>query len=164
MPGCLHKCPGVDDLSSLETTWSGVRDHYGPRPASLTEEGQEELYNIDLEDFQNWAVDYGRDPYNTRLFKNHLNWKLSVGSTNYGNLSTRIRDHVGISCVPCPYSTDSSDERTEDWLNDDDPRYTHVDHDIYYMRVASRGTAWGYECTYSGCPYEADRGLPYFHV
>jgi hypothetical protein len=33
-----------------------------------------------------------------------------------------------------------------------------------YMNTASKGTMWGYECTYSGCPYKTYHNKPYFYV
>lgn len=34
----------------------------------------------------------------------------------------------------------------------------------YYMKTQSRGSAWGYECTYDNCPYKINEGGPYFYV
>lgn len=163
MPGCLYRCPDVND-SSLYTSWSGTRDHYGPKPNAMTDEKHDALYAEDLGDYITWADDTGRDsdPYDPSLFQKFLNWKLSIGTTNYGNLPQRKREHTGISCIPCPYDTDSSAERSEYWLGE--PVGTQVDHGEHYMRVANRGRIWGFECTYSGCPYEVANGRPYFYA
>jgi hypothetical protein len=43
----------------------------------------------------------------------------------------------------------------------------HFDYDkgkYVYMTTANRGNKWGYECTFSGCPYRAYHGKNYFHT
>jgi hypothetical protein len=121
-----------------------------------------ELYSEDLDEYYEW---YGTTPSgvvdDSQQFAKWLNWRLSIGTTALGNLPQRKRDHVGISCVPCPYDTQTSDARSEVML---DSVPSKVDHDIYYMRVAQRGSSWGFECTYSGCPYLLANGSPYFYA
>jgi hypothetical protein len=36
------------------------------------------------------------------------------------------------------------------------------DNKHYYMKMVSAGGFWGWECTYSGCPYLLDTGEHYF--
>ena len=87
----------------------------------------------------------------TTPFEEWLQWKYKYGTQAYGNLSQyKKSEHVGHCWMPCPYSTDSSDDRSEGIL---DFVPTKNDHDIYYMETASNGTVWGFRCTYDNCPY-----------
>lgn len=110
-----------------------------------------------VEDYDNWVTTRsGID------FERWLEWRYRVGTTMYGNLPQWKKDqHEGHCWMPCPYSTDSSDTRSEIMLGSVP---TKVDHGDHYMATASRGSVWGFECTYSGCPYLLTNGTRYFYV
>jgi len=167
MPGCIRRCTSFSK-DSIDSAWSDIRNHFGP----MTVVGST-FYVEDINDWNQWVIQMnndlglGIDPVtDINRFGKWLIWKLSIGTTNNGNLPTRIRDHVGISCIPCPYSIDSDSVRTMLWLrlSSTDILPTQVDHGNYYMRVAQRGTSWGFECTFPGCTHNIDNGIPYFHV
>lgn len=96
-------------------------------------------------------------------------WAKNVGTTSYGNLPEyKCNEHEGHSYAPCPYSTQATDKRTRHLLGISTSgtlptKVSHVDGDgrIYYMKTFRSG-GWGYECTYSGCPYLLSEGKPYF--
>ena len=161
MSGCLNRCPEIDNVD-LYNAWASLRDNYGPRPESMTPTYRNSLYTTDLTDFISWANDHGQDPADPNLFGKFMNWKLSVGTNAFGNLPQRVREYVGISCVPCPYDTASSADRSEIWLGA--PVSTQVSHGIYRMKISQHGSKWGFVCTFSGCPFEIDNGRPYFHA
>jgi len=158
MPGCLTKCTTFR-IDNRNNAWLDVRGHFGPR----TQIGSS-IHIEDMNEWTLWANDNGVDPITeVDTFGKWLIWKCSMGTTDYGNLPTRKRDHVGISCIPCPFDSSDYDEvRSEIWLGYIPTSLEdHVDH---YLRVAQRGTSWGFECTYSGCPYQDEYGYPYFHA
>ena len=166
MPGCVTKCTTYSRVS-IQAAWEDIRDHFGPRVDWSVISGS--LAQNDVEAWTVWALDNGVDPIsNVDKFGKWLIWKCSYGTTNYGNLPARIRDHEGITCIPCPYdSIERSDAaRTEMWTGESTvTRANHIiNNKIYYMRVASKGNSWGFECTYSGCPYQDATGYPYFHA
>jgi hypothetical protein len=171
MPGrCIDNCP-TQDLSSYYNAWSAMRNNFGPRPDSMVNTYRDELYNEDYGNYLIWLDTWnnehgvavgGTDIADTiAQFSKWMQWRCTVGTPNYANLPERLREHVGISCVPCPYDDKSSDIRAEHMLG---AVPTQVDHDIYYMRVALRGTAWGFECTYDSCPYYIANGRRYFYA
>jgi hypothetical protein len=122
-----------------------------------------ELYTTEISQWNVYAAEKGYDPVlDVSVFGKWLIWLCSYGTTNMGNLPTRVRDHVGVSCIACPYDTGSDSERSELWLGE--PVGLQNDHGIYYMRVAQRGNKWGFECTFDGCPYLLDNGHRYFHA
>jgi len=117
-------------------------------------------------------------------------WERFYGTTAYGNLPQHKKHlHIGHKWARCPYDTECNDIRTEHMTgNFLDP---HYDPDTYYstitgtvpftsaqkiehyddaeekhvyMSTASRGTKWGFECTFSGCPYRNYHGKPYFYT
>jgi hypothetical protein len=120
------------------------------------------LYAADLADFVIWANDHSQNASDPLLFGKFMNWKLSIGTNSFGNLPQRVREYVGISCIPCPYDTASSEERSEIWLGE--PVTSQLSHGVYRMKVSQRGNKWGFECTYPGCPFEVANGYPYFHA
>lgn len=163
MPGCLG-CP-VSYSTTISGVWCDFREHYGPRPGSMNASYRDELYTQDLVYYVEWADIHGIvDPLNDsnyNVFSKWFGWKLMFGSNSGGNLPTRLRDHVGLSCAPCPYDTNCDDIRATNMVGSV-PAQT--DHEIYYMRITSRGNVWGFECTYSGCQYLIDTGDVYFYV
>jgi len=164
MAGCLHRCAPI-----TATTYSGVwyqaRDYYGPRPLSMSEDSGLILYNQDFSEYADWLSDwnsrFGGVADTPAQFGKWLNWRLSIGTSALNNLPTRKRDHVGISCIMCPYDSKADPGRTERMLG---IGVSRVNHDIYYMKVAQRGSVWGFECTYDGCPYYLLNGVRYFYV
>ena len=158
MPGCISRCTTYR-TDNRENAWLDIRDHFGPR----VQVGSD-IYVTDMNEWTLWANENGVDPVTDVIkFGKWFIWRCSIGTTDYGNLSSRSREHTGISCIPCPFSSvDYDKDRSELWLG-----YTPTtlsDHGNYYMRVAQRGSSWGFECTYSGCPYKMDNGHPYFHA
>ena len=98
-------------------------------------------------------------------------WEHMYGTTQEGNLPDwKKDDHVGSCWVPCPYSTQASDLRKRHLLGlgDLDPVPLGEDHTadgkIHYMRPKSKGSTWGYECTFDNCPYYLANGQRYFYV
>lgn len=165
MPGCARRC-----VSITATTYSGVwwqaREHYGPNPQSLSDTYRLELYNEDLVAYGDWLTDwnttYGGIVDTPKQFGKWLNWRFSIGTATRDNLPQRKRDHVGISCVKCPYDSNAEDARSQLMLGF--MPTTRTDHGSYYMRVSSRGGVWGFECTSDSCPYYLANGVRYFHV
>lgn len=160
MPGCATRCTSFR-TDTRDNAWLDIREHFGPR----TDVGSD-VYNEDISDWNTWIAMSGGNPLDNVKFGKWLIWKCSYGTINYGNLPTRKRDHVGISCIMCPYDSNSEPDRTRLWLGleETDPIPTQSDHDVNYMRVAQRGNVWGFECTDSNCPYLTETGHAYFHA
>ena len=157
MPGCATKCTNYR-TNTIDNAWTDIHAHFGPGVAVGSP-----LYTTEINLWNLYAAEKGHDPVaDVEIFGKWLVWKCAYGTTNMGNLPTRKRDHVGISCIPCPYDTGSDLDRSEVWLGQ--PVGPQNDHGEYYMRVAQRGNRWGFECTFSGCPYLIDNGRPYFHA
>jgi hypothetical protein len=160
MPGCVTKCTSYR-TTSIDEAWEDIRDHFGPRVAIGSTR-----YNEDIAEWEEWANNNGVSTTDASKFGKWLVWRCAYGTAEYGNLPTRKRDHTGISCVTCPYDSNSDSVRTRLWL---DLEYTDLlptrsDHGTYYMRVAHRGNSWGFECTSDSCPYYIANGTRYFHV
>ena len=158
MAGCITRCTTYR-TDSIANAWLDIRDHFGPRVSTNSD-----VYIQDITEWTEWATQNSVDPVlNVSKFGNWLIWKCSYGTTNFGNLPTRNRDHIGISCIPCPYDSNNYDAvRSELWLGFTPT--TLVDHGIYFMKVSQRGSAWGFSCTYPGCIFQTENGHPYFHV
>jgi hypothetical protein len=120
----------------------------------------------DLGYYSEWADDHGIvDPLNDSnhtVFRKWFSWKLMYGTNSGGNLPERIRDHIGLSCAPCPYDENCDDIRAEHMLGS--VPVVQTNHGNYYMKIEQRGSNWGFACTYSGCPYLLDTGNNYFYV
>ena len=164
MPGCLG-CP-TSTSTTISGIWTDFRDHYGPRPGSMNVTYKDELYAEDLSYYVEWADNHGVvDPLNDSnyaVFGKWFAWKLMYGSNSGGNLPERIRDHVGLSGAKCPYDTNCDNVRAEHMVGSVPVGQT--DHGKYYMAIEGHGSAWGFVCTYSGCPYLLDTGRNYFYV
>jgi hypothetical protein len=166
MPGCATKCTTYS-RDSIQAAWEDIRYHFGPRIPWST--SADSLAAKDVSAWNVWATANGVDPVtDVDKFGKWLIWKCSYGTTEYGNLPTRKRNHVGISAGPCPYDIliRSSEERSLMWTGLTSlVRADHtVDGKVHYMKVTSKGNLWGFECTYSGCPYQNVTGYPYFHA
>jgi len=164
MPNCFDKCPTISG-SDFEEIWDELRWHYGPRSMSATD--RTNLYTEDMSEFVDWANNSGRDSFDAALFGKWLNWKFSVGTTEYGNLSQRKRDHEGITNIFCPYDSNSTILWTAMWLGISETEaasITKSDHGKYYMKVSNSGSSWGFKCTSDTCPYFLNSGNRYFHV
>lgn len=142
---------------SIENAWLDIRSVFGP----IVQVGSA-TYNKDIDEWTSWAISNSFDPISdVSLFGKWLMWKCNFGTTNYGNLPTKKRDHEGISCIPCPYDSTSYDPiRSALWIGNEP--VTTSDHGKHYMRIHNRGSKWGFECTYSGCPFSIEHGYPYF--
>lgn len=170
MPGCLSRCTAFS-RNTIDEAWEDIRGHFGP----VTNVGSS-VYQSDISYWTEWATNNGiLDPLqntesNVSKFGYWLIWKCSYGTNDYGNLpGNKTSDHEGISCIPCPYdivadgmSVDSWQERTLLWTGESS--VSNIDHGNNYMKVSRRGNSWGFECTFSGCTYLLDNGIPYFHV
>jgi hypothetical protein len=167
MPGCATKCTNFS-RASIQAAWTDIRSHFGPILPWSTEVGS--LAYTDVSTWNAWASSKGIDLGDVNTFGKWLIWLLSYGTVEYGNLPTRIRDHVGISCIPCPYDLRSSAAKTRIWLglSETDPLPTQSDHTVsgegHYMVVKNRGNVWGFECSDPNCPYLTSNGIPYFHA
>lgn len=167
MPGCVTKCTTFSKVS-IRAAWEDIRNHFGPRLPWSTDTGT--LSATDVALWTAWSTSKGIDPSDVTRFGKWLIWYLGYGTVECGNLPTRIRDHVGISCIPCPYDARSGATRTRIWLGlaDTDPIPTQSDHTVsgegYYMKVSQRGNIWGFECTYDSCLYKIEHGVSYFHA
>lgn len=161
MPGCP-----TSTSTTISGVWVDFRNQCGPTIAGMSVMYKDELYVKDLGYYVEWADDHGIvDPLNDSnyaVFRKWFAWKLMYGTNSGGNLPVRLRTHVGLSCAPCPYSTECNDIRAEHMLGNIPAIQTS--HGNYYMKVEGRGTAWGFVCTYSGCPYLLDTGKNYFYV
>lgn len=168
MPGCATRCTTFR-RSSMEAAWVDIRYHFGPRNEPWSTAAGSLSY-IDVATWEAWAISKGINTTDVNVFGKWLIWLLSYGTVEYGNLPTRIRDHVGISCIPCPYDLRSSAIRTRIWLDllETDPLPTQTDHTVtgegHYMKVTQRGTIWGFACTDPNCPFLVANGLSYFHA
>lgn len=164
MPGCVTRCTTFS-RDSIEAAWTDIRAHFGP----IVPWG-DSLSQVDVTTWEAWATSKGISTSDVNRFGKWLIWLLSYGTVEYGNLPTRIRDHVGISCIPCPYDLRASDIKTRLWLGlaDTDPLPTKTDHTVggegHYMKVAQRGNVWGFECTDPNCSFLTTNGIPYFHA
>lgn len=161
MPGCATKCTEYR-TDSRDNAWTDIRAHFGPVVAIGSD-----IYNEDISEWNTWAAANGYDPVtDVEQFGKWFIWRCSYGTANYGNLPTRIRDHEGISCITCPYDSNSSEIHTRLWLGleDTDPLPTQNDHGSYFLKVANQGGRWGFECTSPTCPYYTTNGVPYFHA
>jgi hypothetical protein len=160
MPGCATRCASFR-TDTRDNAWLDVRSHFGP----ITDVGSD-VYTEDISDWNIWVASSGVNPLDNFKFGKWLIWKCSYGTINYGNLPTRKRDHVGISCIMCPYDSSSEPDRTRIWLGleETDPIPTQSNHSVNYMRVAQRGNVWGFECTDPNCPYLTETGHAYFHA
>jgi hypothetical protein len=156
MPGCLTRCTDYR-TDSIANAWTDIREHFGPRVPVGSE-----IYQIDITEWIEWALDNSTNTSDVQKFGRWLIWRCSNGTVNYGNLPSRKRDHTGKCFAPCPFDSSNYDSiRSEAMLG-----YTPIslsDHNNQYLKVEYHGR-WGFECTYSGCPYLIEHGRPYFHV
>jgi hypothetical protein len=111
------------------------------------------------EDETNWQAKAPNKP-----FEKWLEWKYRHGTEAYANLPERKKtQHVGHIFAPCPYSTESTDLRSEHMLGSIPTKVTHTVGGLsYYMETAYQGK-WGYKCPYDGCPYYLLNGIRYFY-
>ncbi len=176
MPGCSPPCVEIKEGWTDRQKWNYVKNLYQPNYATDENGDESDARAIDDEariaDFVTWDGQYSADVliwstfYSGKAFEKWLQWQYEIGTTAYGNLPQHKKDyHDGHCWMPCPYSTDSIDDRSETmWDVNDDPTLTKNDHGDSYMQTDSNGTVWGWRCTYSGCPYEAAYNKPYFYV
>lgn len=164
MSKCTNFCVTVSGTTN-EEIWREISLHIGPK--NVTTSGAMALMEKEIGLFEDWVLDNHQVPFGDWLL-----WYRRVGTTNYGNLplDKKHDGKVGHCYAPCPYSTQSSDFRTRLvlGLDDDDPLPVKVDHSLgdttYYMKTASRGSKWGFECTYASCPFNAITGQKYFYT
>jgi len=176
MPGCTPPCVEIQEGWTTRQKWNYVKNLYmpsydidsngnyvDPRDAGdvariSSEAKYDGMYNTDLAAWQARILGGHNEP-----FERFLQWQYQIGTTMYGNLPQHKKhDHVGHCWMPCPYSTDSSAERSVTMLGFSVG--TKVDHGIYYMKTQARGSVWGYECTFDSCPYYIGENIRYFYV
>lgn len=166
-PECVEIVSGTN-----RDKWDYVRGLYFPRsetdprivsdPARITDEAV--LTDLFQDEESEWT-----NRYASTAFEYWLQWKYEYGSEDYANLPRyKAIENVGSCSAPCPYSTQSVDQRSIDMLGAvPDGALTKVTHIAggitYYMRAAYSGQ-WGYECTYDGCPYYLINGGRYFYI
>jgi len=156
-------CVNVDGLTTIEA-WEAIRLVYGPTNFDST--SVIELRDNDIADWSAWVLENGAIDFDVWLI-----WKLSIGTTNIGNLSSRNNNinKVGHSYAPCPHSTQSDRTRTRIMLGllETDPLPIRVDHSIgqvvYYMETSHTGR-WGFTCSFGPlCPGYAN-GYNYVYI
>ena len=162
MAGCVTRCTTYRK-DSIQHAWEDIRAHFGPIVDWSTEPGS--VAEDDVSEWAAWASANGKSVNDVTFFGKWLIWRLSYGTVEYGNFPSRIRDHEGVSCIPCSYSVSSSSLNTRLWLGleDHEPLPSKSDHSDYYMKVSARGSKWGFECTADNCPYYLENGVRYFH-
>lgn len=164
------RCPVVN-YESHYNAWFSVRDHFGPRPTGMSYDDRVSLYDTDMNEYSEWLSEWntnhgsivgGQDLQDTvQRFGKWMVWRCNVGTSYLGELPKRKREHVGMSCAPCPYDSKADPVRVNVMLGQVP---VSTDHGVYYMKTANRGAVWGVECTYSGCPYLLENGTPYFYA
>ena len=163
-------CVDVSQTASNEEVWKAVRTIYGPvpiytLPTDIVPSYQlyADLMNSDIMEYNGWVAATG---HSSVSFKKWLIWYISHGTTNYNNLRTnKVSNKVGRIYAPCPYDTESSDQRCIDMLGEVPTKVVHEFNSIhYYMEANSRGSKWGWQCTFEGCPYNISNGKKYFYI
>jgi hypothetical protein len=162
MSRCIDYCITVSG-TTLEEIWQEVSIVTGPVPSGAQD--CIDLMNTEIAEYNVWTAENKLVPFDKWLI-----WKRRVGTKDYGNLPADKKrlDKVGHIYAPCPYSTQSSDFKTTRLLGltEGESLPTKVDHSVggvtYYMKTASRGSKWGYECTFPGCPHYILTGQHYF--
>jgi len=174
MARCKVDCVSIISGTNREK-WDYVRglyfDSYGNEirdpsdPARIAEEAA--MTALFTKEETAWQAKSPNAP-----FEYWLQWKYERGSESYGNLpqhkaSFKIdcdgNQIIGHSYAPCPYSTESTDLRSEQMLGSVPTKVTHTAGGvIYYMETAYQGK-WGFRCTYDGCPYYLTNGVRYFY-
>lgn len=157
MSFCSNVCNSYR-TDTINNAWIDIRAHFGP----IVNIGSF-CYVEDVDDWVTWATSKNISTSDIAKFAKWLIWKCTYGTIDYGNLPHRIRGHVGISYIPCPFDSNNYDEiRSVSWLG-----YiptTLSDHGKYYMKVSNRGSVWGHECTSPDCVYLIEHGRHYFHI
>ncbi len=175
MPNCRPTCVDIKEGWSDRQKWNYVKNIYQPNYAIDENGDAADSRDVDdsarIADFETWDGQYNEDHsiwltyFSNKPFEKWLQWQYEIGTTAYGNLPQHKRHtHTGHCWMPCPYSTDSSDLRSENmWDVRGDPVLTKVDHGDAFMQTDSRGNRWGWTCTYNGCSYLLDTGIRYFY-
>jgi len=162
MSRCVDYCITVSGTTN-EEIWREISLVTGP--TQINSDACIDLMNRDIAEYNMWVLSHSAIPFDKWLL-----WLRRVGTSNYGNLPTDNKrlNKVGHIYAPCPYSTQSPDLRTTHLLNltEGEALPTKIDHSVagltYYMKTASKGGKWGFECTYPGCPYYILTGQKYF--
>ena len=166
MAGCLPQCVSIITGTDREK-WDYVREIYFPTgvetrdpddPSRLDDEAY--LDDTFAQDYLVWSTTYSGVP-----LERFMQWYYEHGTYQYNNLGD-FKNTIGHCFAPCPYDTACSPTRTRHMLGleETDPLPTRSAHGIYYMRTESRGSKWGFECTYDNCPHYLDTGQRYFYV
>lgn len=182
MPNCKPPCVGIINgttrqkwnyvrnlYQSSYTLASGTYDYYDDRdpldPARVADElSYAEMYQADL---SYWLSYYSSIP-----FEFYLQWRYQYGTRVYNNLpQPNYLNNVGHCWMPCPYSTECSDDRTRLMLglSSSDPlppktSHTLLDGRKVYLKMSAVSSSWGFECKFDGCPYYIANGSRYFYV
>jgi hypothetical protein len=162
MSRCNNYCITVSGTTN-EEIWREISLELGPK--NVTASGVVDYMNEEIAEYNAWVL-----ANRVVSFDKWLLWKKRIGTSNYGNLPSDNKrlNKIGHSYAPCPYSTQSSDLRTRNllYLDVDEELPSKVDHSaggvVYYMKTDSRGSKWGFSCTYPGCPYYLLTGQNYF--
>lgn len=149
-----------------EEVWKEVRNVLGPVPVDGYQPHRDLMIN-DIAEYTNYITSYGVGA----SFKQWLIWRLETGSLVYGSFpENKKHTHIGHCFSPCPYDSACDDVRTRLLLglNDSDPLPAKVLHSSgtinYFMETCNRGSKWGYQCTFPGCPFFLAAGKQYFYI
>jgi hypothetical protein len=182
MPGCKPPCVEIVSGTTRQkwnyvrnlyqmsyTLASGTYDYYDSRgvddPARIMDETAfNQMYQADLDHWMSY--------HSSKPFELYLQWRFQHGTRAYGNLpQPEYLNKVGHCWMPCPYSTECTDTRTRLMLglSDTDPLPPKTSHELVdgkkvYLKTASSGAAWGFICTFDGCPHYIANGTRYFYV
>jgi hypothetical protein len=172
MACCTPPCVDIKEGWTLRQKWNYVKNLYQANYAIDSNGDEADPRSPSdparIADFITWDSQYAADYtawityYSHVPFEKWLQWQYQIGTTVYGNLPEYKRlNHEGHCWMPCPYSLDSSDGRSETMLGFVPTKNDHGDH---YMQTTSNGTSWGWRCTYDNCPYLVANGTRYFYV
>lgn len=184
MPGCKPACVTTFSGTNRQK-WNYVKSLYlrnytidgnGDRVATFNEAMFSDMFDADEVEWQ------ATQP--SKLFEKWLQWKFNVGTPYTGNLPQfKKLEHVGHCWQPCPYDDlliyysnlqdsdvieEAANVKVDHHLGVGYNDITHTEHVLnntnYYMKTHSKGSAWGYECTFDTCPYYVANGKRYFYA
>ena len=163
-------CVDINQTATNEEVWKAVRMVYGPIPIYTLSTDlipnyslHVDMMNSDIAEYNAWVSITG---HTTISFKKWLIWYIVHGTTNYNNLRTNeVANKVGRIYAPCPYDTESDDQRCIDMLGVVPTKVVHELNSVhYYMEANSRGSKWGWQCTFENCPHNTSNGKKYFYI
>jgi len=168
MTRCKAQCVEIVSGTNRDK-WNYVRSlYFGQRTENRLPDDPsriaDELYEDQTftEDQAVWLSSYSSVP-----FERFMQWYYERGTYQYNNLPDwKKDDHEGHCYALCPYDSACNTVRIRHMLDlsISDPLPIRVAHGNNYMKTASRGSKWGFECVFDGCPYYITTGQRYFYV